>query len=132
MEQIEIERIFLEFIRQHWRANMPCQLERGVWVSWHEAISSDEYEANTPVRKAWFITDRQIEARPALSFKLFAENRVQAGANDMHEMGEANIAPFRESGDFYVAMISAPLHGGAFRAGLVNSCVINKGRIWSA
>lgn len=77
MEQVEIERIFLEFIRQHWRTNMPGQLERGVWVSWHEAISSDEYEANTPVRKAWFITDRQIEARPALSFKLFAENRVQ-------------------------------------------------------
>jgi hypothetical protein len=122
----------LDFIKQHWSKNHPAQLERGVWVAMHEPMSIDEDEPHTPVCKTWLITDRGTECRQLVSFKLFAENKLKVKANESHEMGEANIAPYQDGSHYYIDFLMGPLRGGAMKAEIIEGKVFNRGRLWSA
>ncbi len=119
-------------IQQHWKKNKPAQLEMGVWVAWHEPISEADMHPQSPVCKAWLVTDRLIEQRPTTSYKIFAENKLQVSASELHEMGEATIAPYANSNLYYIAFQMGPLHGGAMKASIENGKVKSKGRLWSA
>jgi hypothetical protein len=125
--------LLLDYIQAHWRQHQPAQLNRGVWVALHETMTDLESdEACTPVVKAWFLTARSIEEYPALSFKIFAENRLQVKVNESHEMGEANIAPYAIEGIYYMDFLFAPLWGGGMKVKIDGGKIIVLGRLWSA
>jgi hypothetical protein len=125
--------LLLDYIQAHWRQHQPAQLDRGVWVALHETMTDlESSEADTPVVKAWFMTDRKIEECAPISFKIFAENRLKVKVNESHEMGEANIAPYPIEGSYYIDFILAPLWDGGMKVSIDRGKVTNQGRLWSA
>jgi hypothetical protein len=127
------EVLLIDYIKAHWRQHQPAQIDRGVWIALHETMTNIEsYEADTPVVKSWFMTDRKIEECAPMSFKIFAENRLKVKVNESHEIGEANIVPYPTEGTYYVDFIFAPLWGGGMKVSIERGKVINQGRLWSA
>ncbi|PSB57140.1 hypothetical protein [Chamaesiphon polymorphus] len=125
------ELLLLDYIKAHWRQHQPAQLDRGVWIALHEEVTAEAYDADTPVVKAWFMTNRKIDRCALISFKIFAENRLQVRANESHEMGEANIAPYPTAGLYYLDFLFAPLWGGGMKVEIDDrDKVIDRGRLW--
>jgi hypothetical protein len=125
------EILLLDYIKAHWQKHQPAQLQRGVWIALHDEITDlEEWQPSTSVVKAWLMTDRQLEECALISFKIFAENRLQVKANESHEMGEANIAPYPTVGLYYLDFIFAPLWGGGMKISIEQGAAINQGRLW--
>ena len=105
-----------EYVRGYWRTAAPEQLRRGVWVSLHEPVDADASAVLAmPAQRAWWLTDRAVEARPVASFKIFADHRHAASAKDAYEFGMANVAPDPAPPVYRIDCLSAPLHSESRR-----------------
>jgi hypothetical protein len=124
------ELLLIDYIKSHWQKHQAAQLERGVWIALHQEMAAAADYADTPVVKAWFITDRHIEKCAPLSFKLFAENRLKVKVNESHEMGIANIAPYPQPGHYYLDFMFAPLWGGGMKISIEEEQIVYQGRLW--
>jgi hypothetical protein len=129
---MSIETLLLNHIQAHWRKYQPDQLDRGVWVALHEMLAAEADEPSTPVIRSWFMTNTTIEGCSPISFKLFAENKLKVRANELHEMGESNIAPYPVVGNYYMDFIFAPLWGEGIKISISNKEAIVTHKLWLA
>jgi hypothetical protein len=129
---MSIETLLLKYIQAQWRKQQPAQLNRGVWVALHEILTAEADQPYTPVIKAWFMNHRKIEKCAPLSFKLFAENKLKVRANEPHEMGESNIAPYPATGIYYIDFIFAPLWSEGMKVSISQKEVIITDELWLA
>ncbi len=105
------EALLIDYVLAYWRRAAPEQLEAGLWIALHTSMQPDEQWPSLPVCRAWFATDRRVEERPVVSFKLFAENKYNAPAARAFEMGEAHLASYGYDERYYLGLHIAPLTG---------------------